>query len=134
MIKRLRSLLLLLILIGLLMNSAPALSNQYSVYLAATRSLLFPGSIRVGYNNWEVGLISHLSLGFDKILRFDKNYYTALGFIASFASELSPGAYAAIGFDYELGAGLGLRGEFNSTIAINGFAKGDGYFGISYKF
>ncbi len=122
-----------LTLCSLLTLSSPVKAqNDYHIYAAFGPLFTFPGSLRVGMNHWELGLLGYGSYGFDKIFIFDHSYYTGFGLVLG--PGTSPGFYGSLGIRKELFWGLHFRGELASIGLINGFLKADGQVGLTFEF
>lgn len=89
----------------------------------------FPGTVRLGYSDWEAGMLTQNFIGFDKVFDLTDSIYTAFGF----GVRHSVGFYAALGFNYSFWK-IGLRGELTSTFDVVGAAEGTGMLGVTYGF
>lgn len=104
---------------------------EIRAYGAFAPLLQLPGSLRVGGNNWEFGLIMPGVLGVDKLFHFQK-YYAAWGVVVGLGT--SPGFYGAIGMSLDLFWGFYFRGELGGAGLINGYARAEGQVGLEYIF
>lgn len=103
--------------------------RHFHMLAAFSTNFSFPGSLRVGYSEWELGRLTPFAYGFDKIFDLSQHTYAAFGFAV--ASGL--GLYGGVGFSYSW-FGFGVRGELTSVIDFAGFSQGLGILGVSYGF
>lgn len=96
---------------------------------AFSTNFSFPGSIRLGWGEWEAGKLTPFSYGFDKIFDFGENTYATFGFGAS----SNVGVYGGVGVCYRFW-GIGVRGELTSFFDFSGMSQGLGILGVSYGF
>lgn len=110
-------------------------NRGFSSYIAAGPNFVFPGALRIGYGDWEGGLISPGFLGVDKIFPIGGSTYSSfgVGFSANDFSS-SGGPQVAIGFNWDLLWHIGLRGELVGRALFDGSSAGFGLLGISYGF
>jgi len=102
-------------------------------YVAFGNNYNFPGSIRLGWEKWEFGLLSMGIYGAVKRNYFMPSYYTSFGPIAvGVRDTIGFGFIAGMGFDYYLLWGLGFRGEIMGTVEHNGHLDGRGNLGLSF--
>ncbi|MCB0366615.1 MAG: hypothetical protein H6624_01630 [Bdellovibrionaceae bacterium] len=104
------------------------------MFVGTANQLTFPGTIRVGWYEWEAGMFHPTTYGMAKIFFFSPSLYTSLGFAATTQGALDLGLMGSIGFDYDLFWGLGLRAELFAVHSFNGFSTGVGILGLSYDF
>lgn len=97
--------------------------------LAVSTNFSFPGSIRIGWSNWEIGRLTPFSYGFNKIFDFSEYTYATFGF--GYSSNV--GLYGGVGAVYRF-FGFGVRGELTTFYDANGFSQGLGILGVTYGF
>lgn len=104
-------------------------------YVAFGPNFAFPGAIRVGYKAWEAGLLSPGFLGIDKIFEIGNYTYSSFGFGFS-ANDFSSsaGLQVAIGINFGLVWGIGIRGEFIGRALFDGSSIAHGLVGVSSGF
>jgi hypothetical protein len=108
---------------------AQAKQRDFHALAAFSTNFSFPGSIRVGWGQWELGRLTPFAYGFDKIFDLTDHTYTSFGFAAS--SNL--GLYGGVGFSYSW-YGFGIRGELTTVFDASGFSQGLGILGVTYGF
>ncbi len=121
----------LFLMVIVLLSSSMSFAKQrdFHAFAAFGTNYSFPGSVRLGYTDWEVGMLTSSFYGFDKI--FDLTEHTYATFGLGVASTV--GFYAAIGFSYSWWQ-IGVRGELTSTFDAAGFSQGLGILGVTYGF
>ena len=129
----------ILVFLILILSSTPAWSSGPSglhAYVAAAYNFQCPGSVRVGWKEWEFGSMSqpHM-LGAMKRHYFSSKYYSGFGFLVMpLTNETHLGFVSSIGFDTPIFWGLNLRGEFVGLASFNGFVAGRANLGLAYWF
>ena len=113
-----------ILLIFLSMNVYPRDFHMY----AAAGITFSPSSFRIGYGDWEGGLINQ-SIGFDKIFTFGNSYYSTFGFLI----DGNIGFYTGMGMKYNLWF-IPLRMELAASFRSNGDTSSSGLFGVTYGF
>lgn len=109
--------------------------RDFHAYVAFGNNYNFPGSIRIGYNEWELGLLSMGVFGVVKRNYFQKHYYIEFGpSLIGSGSGVGFGFVAGLGFDYLLVWRLGLRGGILGFADHNGYAGARGNLGVSIDF
>jgi len=97
---------------------------------AAVGLLYTPGSIRVGYNNWEFGYLNVSTFGFNYLVRQDSTYTTfGLGAVGN-----GIGFYGGVGWEPSIRWGLHFRTEAGAAGNFSGSAVGGLLMGLSYWF
>ncbi len=115
----------------LLTPVAEAKQRELHALAAFSTNFSFPGSIRLGWGEWELGKLTPFSYGFDKIFDFTDHTYAAFGF--AYSSNI--GMYGGVGFSYSwYSIGIGIRGELTTVFDFSGFSQGLGILGGSYGF
>lgn len=111
-------------------NSGP------NFYAAAGPNFIFPTSVRVGWDQWEAGLLSRGFIGFNKNFPVtNSSTYAGFGLgINSDSFSTNLGFQASVGFNYDLFAGIGVRGEILANANLNGNTTSHGLLGVSYGF
>ena len=119
-----------LLLIALLFSPrVEAKQRDFHALAAFSTTFTFPGSVRVGWGEWELGKLTPASYGFDKIFDFNDHTYSSFGF----AYSNNIGLYGGVGFSYSW-YGIGIRGELTTVFDVSGFSQGVGVLGGSYGF
>jgi hypothetical protein len=119
----------ILCLLLLLSPVANAKERSFHALAAFSTNFSFPGSIRIGWQSWELGQLTPFCYGFDKI--FDLNEYTYSTFGFGYSTNIA--LYGGVGFNLSWHK-LGIRGELTTTFDANGFTQGLGVLGASYGF
>ncbi len=127
---------------GLILTMSLMLPNAHAAepkglhaFVAFGNNYNFPGSIRVGWDEWEFGQISMGIFGAVKRNFFKPHYYTEFGpIVVGVRDTLGFGFAAGIGFDYALWLGVGFRGEILGTFEHHGNLGSRGNLGLSYDF
>lgn len=89
-----------------------------------------PSSFRIGYKDWEFGLLNQV-IGFDKIFDIDKNFYSNLGFV--YTSAKQPGVFTSMGWKTNLWI-IPFRSELAAYMDFAGNGYASGLIGVSYGF
>ena len=126
----------LFLIIGLLHTSVAQGRSKSGlhVFVGTANQLTFPGTIRVGWNDWEAGMLHPTTYGLDKLFFHSPSLYSTLGFVATTQGSFGLGLSGSIGFDYHLAWGLGLRAELFAVHTFHGFSTATGIIGLSYDF
>lgn len=103
---------------------------DFNSYVAVGPAFAWPGSIRIGYDSWEIGLLN-MGLGFDKILRSDWKY-VAFGLEYGVGAPVAPGIgfFGAVGGEWNLFWGLTVRAELNAAALNSGYVNGSARLGL----
>ena len=118
-----------------LTNVSVAEPKGIHTFVGWTNNFVFPGTVRFGHNDWEVGLLADASYGYVKRHYFKPSYYTGFGFVlAGTGSSLSGGFVGSMGFDCSLVGNLGFRGEIMALGLVSGYVTSRGAMGLSYYF
>lgn len=126
------SVLFLLLFFGA--NSARAERGKgLSTYLAAGINYSFPGAIRVGWNEWEYGMINMIMVGADKVFPISKSTYATFG-IGAGGPGGTIGFAASLGYDADLFWGLRFRSELVADGFLDGYNAAFGLVGLGYDF
>lgn len=112
----------------LIANSASA---TVSFYYAVGPLFSNPGSVRVGSQTWEGGLLAPTAIGIDKIFKISEVSYMAFGPVITLGGL---GLYGSIGRKGKLFWLLHYRAELQSTFSFSGHAQGSGLLGITLDF
>ncbi|MCC7404324.1 MAG: hypothetical protein IT288_07995 [Bdellovibrionales bacterium] len=121
----------------LLAFSLPASARSKSglhFFVGTSNQLTFPGTLRVGWEDWEMGMLHPTAYGATKLFFAGESLYSTLGVAATTQGDLGLGLAGSIGFDYELIWGIGLRSELFAVYSYNGYSLGVGIVGLSYDF
>jgi hypothetical protein len=104
-------------------------------YIGAGNNFVIPGSIRLGWDDWEVGQIEATSYGIGKRFFFKESAYSEFGLSATgIIKYYYPGFFASMGFDTHLFWIVGLRGEIIGVVAYNGYLTCKATLGLSLDF
>lgn len=120
--------LLLALFIFMSSHSALAKADGFSAYAALGENLR-PFSFRVGYNDWEFGMLNGY-FGFDKVFHLNESYYSAFGFAVS---STSPGVYGGIGWKTSLWF-IPIRCELAAIMDVKGLTQSGALIGVTYGF
>ena len=107
-------------------------ANSYNIFYAFGPLYSSPGSLRIGFNQWELGLLTPSSAGLNKLFLFHENWYSSFGFVIG--PTVSFGFYGALGWDKKMFWGLALRFELYATIFSNAYSTGAGLLGLNWHF
>lgn len=125
--------------IFLILSSGRLLASEsggLSAYVAAGPNFIFPTSVRLGWNQWEAGMLAKNFVGASKTFPISgKSTYAAFGI--GFASEPvsnNLGFQSSIGFNFDLFMNIGFRGEILANASLSGNTVSHGLVGISYGF
>jgi hypothetical protein len=105
----------------------------FSAFLGAGPNLIFPYSVRVGWNAWELGILNGDFKGINRVFFLNKTAYAglALGVDAN-AFPGSLGFQGSLGVRWKLLGELGIRAEMAASTHFNGNTKVNGLLGFSY--
>ena len=106
-----------------------------NLYLSAGPNFI-TSAVRVGWNRWELGLLSRNFVGFNKTFPISgRAFYAGFGLGTNTDPfQKSLGFQAAVGFNYDLLWNLGFRGEMLAVANLNGSGTSTGLLGVSYGF
>jgi hypothetical protein len=107
---------------------------DFYLYGAIGTALQFPGSARVGFTDWEAGLLNSSAIGVDKVFRLNHGFYAAFGPALAIGKPVGVGFYGGFGVECNLLWGLTFRGEMNAVGAHNGFSQGELNAGLGLHF
>ena len=105
-----------------------------SIFAGASNNFIFPGSLRLGVDAWEFGMLHQTAYGAVKNFSWSSNYYSSFGFALTAQGESSFGFWGAMGFKYGIFWGLNLRGEIFGVHAVNGYGLSAGILGLGFNF
>ena len=108
---------------------ASAKRDGFNAY-AAMGITYTPSSFRVGYNDWEIGMLNQV-YGFDKIFDINQNFYSTFGIVATHAGQ--PGVFASMGWKVDLWF-IPLRSELAAYMDFRGNSFATGLIGLCYGF
>ncbi|MES2962711.1 MAG: hypothetical protein V4760_02400 [Bdellovibrionota bacterium] len=114
------------------LSSSRASAATWSVFAGAGEAFALPGTIRLGYNDWEFGLLSPGAIGAVKSFR-DGNWYATFGptlHTGSTGLGLSTGA----GWQPALFWGFRFRAEVLAYSVHTGVTKAEALVGLSFIF
>ena len=87
-----------------------------------------PSSYRAGTSKWEAGLLNRRSIGF-VFLEYSGSAYVAYGPIIGF--EVSPGAFAALGWEWTFFGFSSIRIEANTGHTLDNYSSSEVNLGFS---
>jgi len=117
------------------MKEANALSSgrdNYFHVFAAAGMLGSIGSIRVGIDEWELGLLNPRAVGFAKFFT-SGSIYGGFGFVILDANN-SQGIFGGAGLMWDFWKIFSLRLEFNTSVAYDGFMSENALLGLAVHF
>ncbi len=116
-------------------NVGTATQGGLTAYFAAGPNFIIPGSFRIGWDQWEFGMLGHTLVGANKVFRLSSgNTYCGFGIGGDVEAGSALGFQASMGWNYHLILGLGFRAEMLAFSAVNGRSLAHGLVGISYGF
>lgn len=107
--------------------------SGWSAYAAWGINYTFPGALRIGYDDWEYGLISQGFVGASKVFSAGSSTYTGFG-IGLGSSPNTLGFYGSAGYQGEMFWGIGFRTEMAATAFVDGSTFAIGLLGFTYDF
>ena len=137
LIQRL-SILTIVALLGLAASFVSAESAKpqgFHIFLGVGNNYVFPGSIRLGYEQWELGKLSQSMYGVASNFYFTDHSYTSLGLgVMGAGARITPALSASIGTGAKLLWGLGIRIEILAQVGFSGVLTEQGALGLTYDF
>lgn len=116
--------------------AASGVDKGLNFYLAAGPNFIFPTSVRVGWNRWEVGLLTRAFVGANKTFTSsNSSVYAGFGLgvnVDPFPTSL--GFQASVGVNYSFFWDIGLRAEMVANANLNGNTMAHALVGVSYGF
>jgi hypothetical protein len=112
-------------------NIASAEPKGLSATIGVGNNFGSPGTIRIGWNAWEYGMLTGRVYGASKLFFFSDSFYTSLG--VGFV-ESTLGVTAGIGAWYEMFWGIALRAEVSANVNVAAVLLEQGILGISVDF
>lgn len=128
-----RSILLLCWMLAFAIPAHAERGKGLSTYLAFGVNYVFPGAIRIGWNDWEYGMINMIMYGADKVFVINKHTYATFG-VGGGGPGGAVGFAASLGYDAEMFWGLRFRAEGVSTSFVDGGGAAFGIVGFGYDF
>lgn len=113
---------------------ALTMSPGLNTFWAFGQNFVFPGSARIGYQQWEGGILAPNFVGMAKSFSFSEKTYTSFGFGLDIVGTVNPAFSAATGYKTRLIWGLDFRAELISRISVQSFGLAHGLLGLSYDF
>lgn len=129
-----RLLLLVMTVIGLAstVGASRAEAAVWSLHASAGEAFSFPASFRVGYDEWEVGVLGPDLLGFVKTFR-QANWFAEFGPVFE-SSSAGFGLSAGMGWQPSLFWGFRFRAEVLAKSVHTGVTGADALVGLSFIF
>jgi hypothetical protein len=117
-------------------TSPAAASDRQGVtaFAAFGQNFMFPGSLRIGWRDWEFIQLTPIFYGATKSFAISQHTYSSFGIGAGGNGETQGGFHAAVGFNYGLLGSLGVRGELAANVFLNSTTFAQGLIGVSYGF
>lgn len=116
-------------------KAAAAKQEGFTAYFAAGPNFIIPSSFRVGWDQWEFGMLGQTLIGANKVFRVPNgNTYCGFGVGGDVEAGSALGFQASVGWNYNLILGLGFRVEMLAFSAVNGRSLAHGLVGVSYGF
>jgi len=104
-------------------------------FVGAGTNLSFPGTFRIGYKDWEGGLLIPGALGAQKRFFLVRHSYVSFGpALVAATPKTGLGFAASVGVDLLIGWGIGFRAEAMGVAGSNGYVSGRGVLGVSVAF
>ena len=133
--RRSLSLAILTVLVALLIETAPCLTQAEQsgagfqetighIFIAGGLNWSVPGSIRLGTQNWELGMLNSQSLGIDKVFQ-KPPFYSAFGVALLLAPIEGAGFYGAVGLIQPLVWDFQFRLELSGSGSYTGQVYGE---------
>jgi len=111
------------------MSSIHATASQRGVHGYAALGVNYsPGSFRLGYEDWEAGMLNR-AYGFDKIFDFGTRYYSSFGFV--YTGDV--GVYSGMGVKFDLWF-IPMRCEISGYIDSKASGYASALVGVTYGF
>jgi hypothetical protein len=136
-----RLILSLFIIIGTFTDAALAIGRVSSTrsggpnaYIAAGVNFVIPGSVRIGWNSWEFGMLASDFYGASEHFPIGEHTYSSFGLGVGTGITPNLGMQAAVGFNWNMFMNIGLRGELMANAVFNGASIAHGLLGVSYGF
>jgi hypothetical protein len=108
-------------------------AQAFSLTLGVGTGYSFPGTVRIGFEEVELGLLSPSFLGISKLIR-QESIYTAVGVGVVTGIPESFGFYGGLGWMPQIWGILHLRFEAIALAGHTGIVKGEGIGGITLEF
>lgn len=113
-------------------DSGAAVPQRLHFYIGAGPNYSFPGTLRVGYKEWEGGQLINGAYGVQKRFFLQKHSYVSFGpTLVAITPQIGFGFSGSVGFDLLLGWGIGFRGEAVGIADHNGYLSARGVLGVS---
>jgi len=111
-------------------SSVQVRASELHATIGAAPNYAGLGALRLGYGEWEVGQLTRVSYGIDRLFKAGESTYTSLGLGLTFNGAA---VFASIGFNYAFFLNFGLRGELTVVQDVAGFGEGIGMLGVSWN-
>ncbi len=110
------------------------MSSGWNTFWAFGQNFIFPGSLRIGYQQWEGGALAPNLMGVAKSFSFSEKTYSSFGLGFDMVGTANPAFSASMGYKTGLFWGLSFRAELISKMGIKGFGLAHGLLGLNYDF
>lgn len=114
------------------LTSSRASAATWSVFAGAGEAFAMPGTLRVGYDEWEFGLLTPGAIGVVKSFR-EANWYATFGPVIHTGST-GFGLSAGVGWQPPLFWGFRFRTEVLALSVHTGVTKAEALVGLSFIF
>ncbi len=108
-------------------------ANDYSITLGVGPAWSTPGTVRAGFNHWEVGLLASGIVGVSKMFSSGVPYF-AFGPAIISGGTASFGFYGSVGFKNHLFWNVHSRLELFSAVSFASYSVGGGIAGLTFVF
>ncbi len=107
--------------------------SDISTYVGVGQNFTFPSTVRIGFADWEVGLLNGGTLGGVKNFFKGSSLYMSFGFGLDLSST-TPAFVGAGGFAWSWFWGLHLRGELFYQMTVLSTSGAGGQLGLWWVF
>ena len=109
--------------------------QKFHNFLGVGPNFGFPGTFRVGYKDWEGGLLIPGAFGVQKRFFLLRHSYISFGpTLVAITPQIGFGFAGSAGFDLLIGWGIGFRGEAVGLVDHKGYLSARGVLGVSFAF
>jgi hypothetical protein len=119
----------LFLMTTLIALQSPAKRDGFTAYVAMGITYT-PSSFRIGYKDWELGMLNQ-AFGINKIFDINDSFYSSLGVVNTPPGQ--PGAFSAMGWRTHLWF-IPIRMELAAYMDFRGTGYASGLIGVSYGF
>lgn len=117
------------LLLFICLPAQAAKDEKYAHVYVGGGELFGLGTVRVGFGEWEFGMLNQRSpLGAMKQFYKDQ-YYVGVGFVLNY--NVSPGFIGAVGYEYYFWKIFSFRAEANVSHSIDNYSHANGLVGLT---